>query len=123
MTPRPGAPSPGSDSNGDSNGADGDGQEAATAELLATHVVRDEVAAYGNQERRAKVENNPARLIQRRLSQGKSAASAVFFFALTGFVAMMASGARPKAALFAVLVVAVPRFFSPAWRSRRETRR
>ena len=42
---------------------------------------------------------------------GKSAASAVFFFSLTGFVAMMASAARPKAALFAVLVVAVPRFF------------
>jgi succinate-acetate transporter protein len=41
----------------------------------------------------------------------KSAASAVFFFVFAGFVAMMATAARPKAALFAVLVVAVPRFF------------
>jgi succinate-acetate transporter protein len=42
---------------------------------------------------------------------GKSSASAVFFFTFAGFVAMMATAARPKAALFAVLVVAVPRFF------------
>jgi succinate-acetate transporter protein len=42
---------------------------------------------------------------------GKALASAVFFFALAGFVAMMATAARPKAALFAVLVVAAPRFF------------
>jgi succinate-acetate transporter protein len=41
----------------------------------------------------------------------KSVASAVFFFALAGFVAMMATAARPKAALFAVLVMAAPRFF------------
>ena len=41
----------------------------------------------------------------------KSAASAVLFFTFAGFVAMMATAARPKAALFAVLVVAVPRFF------------
>jgi succinate-acetate transporter protein len=41
---------------------------------------------------------------------GKSSASAVFFFTFTGFVAMMATAARPKAALFAVLVVAMPRF-------------
>jgi succinate-acetate transporter protein len=43
-------------------------------------------------------------------TSGKSVAAAVFFFALAGFVAMMASAARPKAALFAVLVVAAPRF-------------
>jgi succinate-acetate transporter protein len=42
---------------------------------------------------------------------GKSVASAVFFFTFAGFVTMMATAARPKAALFAVLVVAVPRFF------------
>jgi succinate-acetate transporter protein len=42
---------------------------------------------------------------------GKSLAAAVFAFALAGFVAMMATAARPKAALFAVLVVAAPRFF------------
>jgi hypothetical protein len=41
---------------------------------------------------------------------GSSVASAVFSFTFAGFVAMMATSARPKAALFAVLVTAVPRF-------------
>jgi hypothetical protein len=40
-----------------------------------------------------------------------SAAEAVFFFTFTVFVVMMAVVARPKAALFAVLVVAAPRLF------------
>jgi succinate-acetate transporter protein len=44
-------------------------------------------------------------------TSSKSLASAVFFFTIAGFVAMMATAARPKAALFAVLVVAAPRFF------------
>jgi succinate-acetate transporter protein len=39
-----------------------------------------------------------------------SAADAVFFFTFTIFVVMLAVVARPKAALFAVLVVAAPRF-------------
>jgi succinate-acetate transporter protein len=42
---------------------------------------------------------------------GRSSAEAVFFFTFTVFVVMLAVVARPKAALFAVLVVAVPRFF------------
>jgi succinate-acetate transporter protein len=42
---------------------------------------------------------------------GSSVASAAFYFTFAGFVAMMATAARPKAALFAVLVAAVPRFF------------
>ena len=41
----------------------------------------------------------------------KSVAPAVLSFAFAGFVAMMATAARPKAALFAVLVTAAPRFF------------
>jgi len=42
---------------------------------------------------------------------GPSPAQAVFFFTFCVFVVMLAVAARPKAALFAVLVVAVPRFF------------
>ena len=38
-------------------------------------------------------------------------ALAVFFFLFTGFVILMAYAARPKAALAAVLIVAIPRFF------------
>jgi len=42
---------------------------------------------------------------------GPSNAEAVFFFTFTVFVVMLAVVARPKAALFAVVVVAAPRFF------------
>jgi succinate-acetate transporter protein len=42
---------------------------------------------------------------------GTSPAQAVFFFTFCVFIVMMAIVARPKAALFAVLVVAAPRFF------------
>jgi uncharacterized protein len=42
---------------------------------------------------------------------GRSSASAVLFFVFAGFLGMIATAARPKAALFAVLVVAAPRFF------------
>jgi succinate-acetate transporter protein len=42
---------------------------------------------------------------------GKSPAQAVFFFTFSVFIVMLAVAARPKAALFAVLVVAAPRFF------------
>jgi uncharacterized protein len=38
-------------------------------------------------------------------------ALAVFFFTFCVFITMLAIAARPKAALFAVLLVAVPRFF------------
>src|SRR5271156_4503183 len=47
-------------------------------------------------------------------SPGSSGAVAVFDFTLCVFVAMIALITRPKAALFAVLVVAAPRFFLSA---------
>jgi uncharacterized protein len=42
---------------------------------------------------------------------GQSPAQAVFFFTFCVFIVMLAIAALPKAALFAVLVVAAPRFF------------
>jgi succinate-acetate transporter protein len=42
---------------------------------------------------------------------GTSGAVAVFFFTFFVFITMLAFAARPKAALFAVLLVAGPRFF------------
>jgi succinate-acetate transporter protein len=42
---------------------------------------------------------------------GKSAALATFSFTFLVFILMLAVAARPKAALFAVLVVAAPRYF------------
>jgi uncharacterized protein len=45
---------------------------------------------------------------------GESAAQAVFFFTFMVFIIMLTVAARPKAALFAVLVVALPRFFFSA---------
>lgn len=45
---------------------------------------------------------------------GESQALAVFFFTFCVFIIMLAIAARPKAALFAVLLVAAPRFFFAA---------